>query len=351
MRKRYLMNEIPARSVMKKIVFMLGAFAMLLLASCQKELSDNFITYSGHPLNDTIWVRNVPGSASVHELAKLMLPDIIVDSFDASKDTTLKYGDSLEVTFTAGSCVGAGGATVTGKLRLELFRLKKKGDFIKAFTPTTSNGYPLETAGAFFIRVLKEGKELTLAPGAFIKIRFSDTEPPKPNLHVFNGTESNPVPVSGIDTSFTWTRDSDTSLVRIYTKPSTIPGAPQIMGYEMIAKNLRWVNAERFIDTSRAKTKIHAILPLNYTNKNTAVFAVFTEQKTVVYLRPDFGTRTYSAANIPIGTKLKLVTISRIADGLYLGSKDVNSVGTAVSYSITPEKKSLKDILQFLHNL
>jgi hypothetical protein len=336
---------------MKKMVFMLGCAATLFFTACQKELSDNFNAYTGHPLNDTIWVKNVPGSAAVHELVQLLLPDVIVDSFEATKDTTLKYGDSLEVVIAGGSCVNTSGTAVTGKLRLELYRLKKKGDYIKTFTPTTSNGYPLESVGAFFVRILKEGKELTLAPGALIKIRFSDTEAPKPYMQTFNGRESNPLPVSGIDTSFTWIRDSDTGLVRIFGKPSSTQGAPVVLGYEMIAKNLRWLNAQRFIDSTKPKTKINVILPLNYTNKNTAVFAVFSDQKTVVHLRPEFSSRAFSASNIPIGTKLKIVTISRIADAMYLGTKDVNDVGSITAYSVTPEKKSLKDILQFLNNL
>ena len=102
---------------MKKIVFIIGSLSALFFTACQKELSDNFSTYTGHPLNDTIWARNVSGGASVHELTELLMPEIIVDSFEVSRDTTLKYGDSLEVTFTAGSCIGTGiGGGPTGTL-------------------------------------------------------------------------------------------------------------------------------------------------------------------------------------------------------------------------------------------
>ena len=334
---------------MKKLAFVVGGACLLFLVGCQKELSGDFTTYTGHPLNDTIWVRNLPSGAQVHELVSLLAPDIIVDSFEVSKDTTLKYGDSLEVNFTVGCCTNPNGTAVTGgKARLEIYRLKKKGDFIKAFAATTSNNYPLETAGGFFVRVIKEGKELVMAPTGSIKIRFSDTEDPKPNMQVFNGKEGNPLPVSGIDTSFTWTRDTDTSWIKTFQKTGT---GGLVKGYEMTIKNLRWTCAERFNDTAKNKTKIFAILPLNYTNKNTVVYAVYADQKTVVQLKADYASRSFAAPNIPLATKLKIVTISKIGDDMYLGTRDVNDVGSVVAYSISPEKKSLKDILQFLNTL
>ena len=338
---------------MKKIVFILGCFSMLFFTACKKELSDNFITYTNHPLNDTAWARNVSGNASIHELIELLLPEHLVDSFEVARDTTLKYGDSLEISFTAGSCVSASGAVPTGKVKLELVRLKNRGDYIKAFRPTTSSSNLLETGGAFFIRVTKDGKDLVLAPGATIKIRFSDTEDTKNNLQVFNGSENTPPPPAGIDTAFTWNRDADTSVLKTFQKSSNQgPGTGTLIkGYEMIIKNLRWTAAQRFIDSTKPKAKITTILPLNFTNKNTVVFAVFADQKTVVNLRGDYPSRSFAARNIPVGSKLKIVTISRIGSDLYLGTKDVNDVGSVTAYSLTPVKKSLKDLLVFLNSL
>jgi len=341
---------------MKKIVFIIGSLSALFFTACQKELSDNFTTYPNHPLNDTIWVRNVAGTASVHELADLLLPEIIVDSFEVSRDTTLQYGDSLAISFTGGSCIGTGagggptGVLPPGKVRLEILRLKKKGDYVKAFKPTTANGYLLETGGAFFIRVSKDGKELALAPGATVKIRFSDIDEPKTNMQAFYGRESNPVSVSGIDTAFNWVRDTDTTWLKTFQKSSQGTG-PGVKGYELTVKNLRWSAAERYVDSTRPKAKITAILPLNYTNKNTAVFAVFTDQKTIVNLRGDYASRSFAANNIPLGSKIKLITISKVGDDMYLGTKDISDVGSVVAYSIAPDKKSLKDILIFLNSL
>lgn len=337
---------------MKKLVFIIGCISLLFITGCQKELSDNFSTYTNHPLNDTLWARNLSAGASVNELIGLLVPEIVIDSFEVDRDTTLKYGDSLEIAFTAGSCIATGttAAAPTGKVKLEIVRLKTKGDYIKAFKPTTANSYLLETGGAFFIRVSKDGKELSLAPGTTVKIRFSDTQEPQSNFQVFYGKENNPVAANRIDTSFTWTRDTDTSFLKIFQKLSNTPGIG-IKGYELTSKNLRWISAERYIDSTRPKAKITAILSPNFTNKNTAVFAVFTDQKTIVKLGADFASRSFSAAIIPLNSKIKLVSISRIGDALYLGTKDISDIGITVAYSLKPEKKSLKDIVGFLNGL
>ena len=50
-------------------------------------------------------------------------------------------------------------------------------------------------------------------------------------------------------------------------------------GYEMISKNIRWVMAGRYADSTQPKTKLTAILSPNFTNKNTAVFAVLPIRK------------------------------------------------------------------------
>jgi hypothetical protein len=336
---------------MRQVLILLGVAGMFFLASCQKELSDNFTPYQNNPLNDTIWPRSIPSTAAVYELAQLLAPDIYVDSIDLAKDSVVEYGDSLRVVVPTGSCISATGAPVTsGKARVEIFRIRRKGDYIKLFKPTTSNGNLLESASAFYMRILKDGKELILAPGFSIKIRFTDSEEPKTNMQVFNGHESNPpFPFAIIDTAFNWVRDADTSWIKIIQKQGS--GGISIKQYEMAIRNLRWTAAERYADSSKTKTKITAILPLNFTSKNTAVFAVFADQRTVVSMPADYASRSFAVGRIPIGTKLKLVSVSRIGDDLYLGTRDVNDVGSIVAYSFTPEKKSLKDILIFLNSL
>jgi hypothetical protein len=328
---------------------MTGCLFTLFFTACTKELSDSNINpYTNHPLNDTVWVRTVANTAAIHELFDFFTPGIIIDSFSLANGANLRYADSLEIEIKPNSCVNSGTTVVpTGSARIEILQLKRKGDFIRFFKPTTTEkGNLLETGGGLYIRITREGKELSLATGSTIKVKFADIDPVKQNMQAFYGREGNPLPLKGIDTAFYWMRDADTTWLPTWSKQSG-----SYSGYEMNSRNLRWISAERYVDSTQAKTKITAILSPNFTNKNTAVFAVFTKQKTVVNLLGDYPSRSFNTNNIPLKAAIKLISLTNIGGDLYLGVKEINSVATVTSYTIVPEKKSLTDILKFLNNL
>lgn len=339
---------------MKRIVFITGCLGLLFITACRKEMSDNFNLYPGNPLNDTVWSRSFSSFYAVHDLFDNLRPAFIIDSFDVNSGKSLKYGDSLEISFSAGSCAVPGtSGTPQGNAKVEILPLKRKGDFIRTFRPTvTGNGSLLETGGGFFIRVSKDDNDLSLVGNITFKIKFNDVDtPPRTNMQVFYGKEGFPAPVKGIDTAFYWIRDFDTSYLNTWSKISNNPLIPSYMGYELNSKNLRWVIAGRYIDSTQPKTKVTAILSPNFTNKNTAVFAVFNNQKTVVNLRSDYASRSFFANNIPLKSSVKLISLSKIGDDYYLGVKEVGSIAFVTSYTIVPGRISLKDLITYLNNL
>ncbi|HVZ25953.1 MAG TPA: hypothetical protein VG842_07865, partial [Sediminibacterium sp.] len=76
----------------------------LLFTACKKEFSDNFNAYTNHPLNDTVWVRNQPNSASLFDLIEDVVPQkLLTDSFDVNQADTVRFGDSIQVILPAGA--------------------------------------------------------------------------------------------------------------------------------------------------------------------------------------------------------------------------------------------------------
>lgn len=334
---------------MKKHVFIIGSALLFFLVSCKKELSDNFTTYPGDPRNDTVWTSVTPGSAPIFDMAKQFFPDLLIDSFDCTLGDTLIMHDNTELGFPAASVTDNGGTPTSGKIKVEFFRIKKKGDFIKFFKPTVSNDYLLESGGGFFIRLSKNGQELKLAPNASVTVKFTDTEDPKPNMQVFHARETIPFINNGLDTLHTWTRHADTSWVPTWQKQ--LNSGETIKGYEITTNKLRWTTANRYIDSNALNTSIFAYLPQNFTNKNTVVYAVFANQKIVINLSPDARSKAFRAVHIPTGAKIKILTFSRLGFDLYMGVKEVNDVGTINTYKIEPQKKSLADILSYISGL
>lgn len=335
---------------MKKYLFIICTILILFLTSCQKELSDNFTIYTGDPRNDTVWTATTPGNAAIHQLVRDFLPDLIIDSFDCTFGDTLFLKDEIEIRIPAAACTNNNGTPATGKVKLEFFRLKKKGDFIKFFKPTTADKYLLESAGGFFIRISSNGQELKLAPNTSVTVRFRDTEDPKNNMQVFHARETIPFISNGIDSSHTWVRHTDTSWVGTWQKTDQTTGNI-LKGYELKTTQLRWTAAHRYIDSTLPHTSIFAYLPQNFTNKNTVLYAVFADQKIVVNLSADFRSRAFTASQIPRGAKIKILSFSRLGNDLYLGTREINDVGTMNTYKIEPQKKSLADILSVINNL
>ncbi len=334
---------------MKKNLFITTVAMLFFFTACKKELSDNFTTYYGDPRNDTVWAANTPGNAPIHQLAKQFLPDLVIDTFDCAAGDTITLKDHISIYIPAASFTENTGTVATGKVRLEFFRLKKKGDFIKLFKPTTSAGYLVESGGGFFIRVVKNGQELKLASNAFITVRFADTEDPKPNMQVFHARETIPFISSGIDTFHTWARHTDSSWIRTWQGQDPLGNI--LKGYELTTTQLRWVAANRYIDSTLPHTNIFAYLPQNFTNKNTIVYAVFENQKIVVNLTAEYRSRSFTATRIPKGAKIRILSFSRLGTDLYLGTRLINDVGSSNVYKIEPQKKSLTDILAYINNL
>lgn len=335
--------------IMKKHLFITAVAMVFFFTACKKELSDNFITYSGDPRNDTVWVTSTPANAPVHQLASQFLPDLIIDTFDCTLGDTIQFKDYISIQIPAASFTDNSGAAASGKVRIEFFRLKKKGDYIKFFKPTTSAGYLVESGGGFFMRVVKNGQELKLAPNASITVRFADTEDPKTNMQVFHARETIPFISAGIDTMHTWTRHTDTSYIKTWQGQDSLGNV--LKGYELTTTQLRWTAANRYIDSTAAHTNIFAYLPQNFTNKNTVVYAVFENQKIVVNLTAEYRSRSFTTTRIPKGSKIRILSFSRLGTDLYMGVRSVNDVGTNNVYKIEPQKKSLADILAYINNL
>ncbi|SKA07826.1 hypothetical protein [Sediminibacterium ginsengisoli] len=334
---------------MKKTLLLAGLIGILVTA-CKKEVSNDIGLYPNNPLNDTTWQRSIPANAAVWDFPGILLPDLVINEFDCSTGDTLHFGDSLEIAFTPGSCYD-GSNKASGKVRLELFRLKSKGDFIKAFKPTVSNGHLLETSGAFFIRVSQDGREISLAPNASFTIRYSDIDDPKQGMKVFYAKETLPLQTRRIDTLHDWIPDTDTSWIKTYQRSSGGTNGTVFKGYELVSKHLRWVAACRYLDSTLPATKITAVLPPNFTNKNTVVFAVFANSRTVVQLPQDYASRSFAVTGIPLKSKITILSLTRIGADFYLGIKEINDVGTVVRYIVTPEKKTLPQILTYLNGL
>jgi len=328
---------------MKKILFII--FITVLLNSCKKEFSDSFTPYTSMGINDTVWT-NKPLTGSFIDSVSASLNNSIwfIDSFNIASEKKYKLNDSLELSFPAHYYVfpntNSPGLIPDGNIKVEFLTLQKKGDYIKALIPVSSNNYLLEPTGSFFVRLSRNGQKVVMAPNYGFNIKWRD-DYPKTNMKFFEGFST-----PNRDSLFTWLPAAMDGYISVWD--STSSGVNK-KGYQMTSKNTDWISSCYFLDTTKT-TRLNVTLPLNFTNKNSFVFAVVNDKKTVVRLTTDFSTRSFYCLNVPVNTSVTLLSISLIDNTYYLGTRTV-TVNNADRFTLTPAKSTPINIISVLDNL
>lgn len=317
---------------------------IILLVACSKENSDSFLPDPTNPINDTAWAATTPLNAAVNTLPTDLAIAEVSDSFPNTSGRTIQFNDSLEVTVPNNAVTTNNGTTITGSVNLSINYLNKKGDFIRFARPTTNGNLLLESSGGFFVRAIQNTQDLSLAQGKTLKIKFKNNNPTT-TTKVFYGDENLTPPLLA-PFNFNWKLNTDNSEINVvYT---TTPNLYK--GYELSAKKLRWVAGLLQIDTLLPKTIVTVIFNPNFTNKNTAVYAVYKNLNTVVRLTPNFTSRSFAAVNMLLNKNIYLISISKIGTTYYLGNSEV-TITNGLSLKLNPELKSLNQIKSFLDSL
>ncbi|MGF2412463.1 hypothetical protein [Ferruginibacter sp.] len=325
----------------KKIATILLIGGALFLNACQKS-SDIFVPDPGQ-LNapDTTWSNTIATSAPVFSLQTNLKIEPLKDSFEVNNTiATILTASGVQVTFSPNCCVSSTGQTVTGKVYAEVLLIKKKGDMVLMNKPTTSNGSMLVSGGEIFIRLMKDGKELQLAPNAKIKITYTDV-PVNPNMKLFFGDESNPL-------QFSWLPNTDTA-------NNSVTAGQQL--YEIYTNHLRWINVDYFYDTTGiARSTVSTQLPSNYTNANTSAFLVFKDLRSVLAMHGDVPEKRFITGKVPNGKIATVVAISKQGNDYFMGKELITTgvnVNTANNQKVilSPVKTSLAEIKLFLATL
>jgi hypothetical protein len=328
---------------MKRIflIFSLALFA----ASCTKENSNEFIPYPLHELNDTSWYSTVPMAARVRQLDSVFALMPLSDSVNCATGGTLNFSDSIYINFPPSFCVGGGSVPITGKVKVEVIHLNTKGDMVRTDRPTMSYQNLLVTGGAIKMRVTFNGQEVQMAPGKTITVKIFNKmshTTPSTNMHVFYGKED-AYPVTAVQ-QFTWVPWADSSMSRalIVQNPTT-----SLLGYQFSSNRFGWVNCDYFSDTTQLRTKATVVLPPNFTNANTNVYAVFKSPDIVAQMMADPVNKVFYLPNAYQGKIVTFVTLSYIAGNIYMGTHE-QIISPNITVNISPTQKTKSQIESFL---
>lgn len=326
--------------------FFLGCMLLAFLSSCQKEYSEQFVPYNNNVFNsDTAWKPSNANGIAARLIIPALLTAPMIDSFDAVTGGEIRFPENIIIVFPPHACAGNGSISYTGKIVVEVTYLRKKGDFIRYGKPTTSFNNLLQTGGSFNVVLSQNGIPLNLVPGISYKIKYRNPAPVSDMKFFYED-----VWISGADSTTTWTAGLNTAgNVNVWQQYDTATQSI-IKGYEITSSKLRWINCDFFNDTTMPYSRINVSLPLNFTNNNTSVYAVFKNKNIVAAFKTDAVSKLFYLPKIPIGSELVLVSVSKIGNDYYLGKKEIIATNANL-VSLNPEQKSLAEISNFLNSL
>jgi hypothetical protein len=321
---------------MKRIIgYLLTA---LVFSSCVKEeSSDGF--FVAYPNADTVWQTSLTGRP-VNTIDTLFTPpDAAAVSVATASNDTAHFGSNIAVRTTPGFCLQPNGNPVQGSVKIELLQFDRKGDFIRYGKQTTSGDKILDKQTIFRVKVTQYYEPMILNSQAMVTIRYRTTLM-SGHVSVFTGDT-----LINDPTNFSWEETTDAA------RPfDGVENGNVILGYDIPCSKLGWISFGKLIDNSTG-AKLTVVQPVTCTNNNTAVYAVFKNQRTVLRLLPDLTSRTFFVNHLPAGSDLLLVSISKIGSALYLGTSSLVTGTNSSVVKMKTEAATKQQISDFLDGL
>lgn len=310
---------------MKRIILI--SLTVLSLLSCSKN-TDKFTPYSTTELNDVSWSNAGVSEAKAVQIVGLLSKENFTTNFNVNNGADLSINNNVQLLMPNNSYLLNGSNYSNGNVKISLKQILTKGDFIRNLMSTSSVDDLQESKGAFLLKLNDDnGNDLTLKQNTEFYLRLFDSIPSQ-NCQYFSGTAS-----SYNEGNVHWNIADSITTGSLQTSQFYYQGSYK-SAYEIASKKLTWMNiAAPLFYTNYTTASI--VMPQNFTNKTTFVFAIFNDKNVVMTLSPDFNTKTFVAKKIPVGANVKLVSISLIDNQFYLGSQDV-IISNASQYSLKP---------------
>lgn len=224
-------------------------------------------------------------------------------------------------------------------LRVEVTEALDKSDIIAYGVPTTTvAGDLLESGGMAKVLVFCDDKDLQLLPDRQIKIHIP-ADNPAADMSVFNGI------LSG-DSFLGWENDG----FGVFQAEWQTANMTIVEGYEILSSKLGWINADRFVD--EPTTSFCVDLPDNFNPENTTAYLVFKNIRAVAFFEYGAAGQDLCFHNAPTGFPVKIVTVSKTADGQYwLGNQETEIGTNATTVTVAPKQVSEQQMIDFLKSL
>lgn len=236
-----------------------------------------------------------------------------------------------------------------GFFEIDITVCDSKGEIMIAGIPTISEGKLLESRIELNLKIRDGSQQLKLAPGKQIGIKVNDPDP-RERMELFYGNHDNTEWIQADGNPETWDNVSNGDWIFQDSFQNVITG----FGYVMNCDSLDWINIDVFFDIPQdQRTDVCIELPDEFTNKNTAVFMVLDDYKSILPMQgnADFMKFCEPYGSAPIGFNVTFIVISEISEDNYMFATKSTSVTSHHSELLTPLKTPYEEIKNFILQL
>ena len=270
-------------------------------------------------------------------------------SFENSNGAVYITDKNSVISIQPNSFVNDGGVLINGLIDFEYVELLDKGLMMLYKVPTTTTTSLIESDGVFHLSASSNNTAVNLSENTSINIKIPNDNP-REQMELFYGNDSG--------NEFNWIEadgnpDSWENIqINDWLVPDSSGNEVEGFGYEFEVNQLEWINCDIYYDLpNSAKTEVCIQLPEElYNNVNTVVYMVIEGINSFTVLQGDPNTKIFCEPYglTPIGLEVIFVTISEMSEGNYhFGTKSA-TITENYEGLISPEEKSLNEILDIL---
>jgi hypothetical protein len=323
---------------MGKCFFVIGV--MVVMMSCGKDI-DQFIPRASQDSGGNI-------SRLISRLQSDIAGDVITTvSCPCSGDKYFRIDKDVVLVIPPDFVDLSVYPCTNGYFNIDVTTCDTKGEMLISGLPTVSEGKLLESRVELNILIRDGENSVHLAHNKQIRILVNDPDP-RDRMELFYG--ENQEWIQADSNPDTWDNVANSEWFLQGQGQDPITG----FGYECFSDSLDWINVDVFFNVpEEQRTPVCVNLPEEFTNKNTAVFMVFDDYKSILAMHGDSATMQFCEpyGATPNGFRVTFVVLSEMGDDCYLFATKKSVITPGHIETLDPRKTPYEEIKQFLIEL
>jgi hypothetical protein len=312
---------------------------LLVLFSCKEDF-DVFIP------DDPPITEPQPLNGDINRFFEAIAPEAQVFTFQAENGASIRTDNNVQFNIPGHAFADTNDDLVSGELRIEITEILKKGDMLLNRVSTEANEYLINSAGAFHIKVFKDGSAVQLATDKELNIQIPIGGEYSDDMEVFYGERL-------ADGSFNWEEaDNDPEVQNNVWLSEFFDSLSQQWGlsYDLYATQLEWINCDEFVNLDEG-AKLSVEVPESYSDTNSVVYLVFEDLNAIMQLNWNDQEKIFTQNYIPLNEAVQLILIAEGADQRFYFSNLSTTISADEVISMSPEEIPLGDIVEFISGL